>query len=652
MFFVPASFLSRPICSLALAAARADAEKVQLLLDARANPDGDFPANGLFAAPGAAVAMQASSPAVPLVSPWPESMASPLFAAADASCTRAVQALLQGRADVNHGDVRDRSTPLLAAVRRGRMQTALALLEAAADPNLDQHPSAVTPLLVAAQDGSSIIVQRLLEATAQVDQPSRHGVTPLIAAVSQGHAFTVQALLSARAQCNVGRPAAVHIAVRNHSQPILQVLLQARASINSVDPRTGMTPLSHAAAEGSASLVELLLTSKAVPDSGEVADGSLSAAAREGHSVIVRLLLAHQACANKRTADGVTPLYEAIKYYPVDAARVLDEMRPPRQRVARVLQLLLSWDGHDDVVSMLLEKMADPNMPSLRAATRAGCTQSGRTALHVAASLGSFRLARSLLLRRADVNQDDFGSSPALLLAVGQGHIQLVELLLDNAANINHARATGTSALLTAVSRGHADLTQLLLRRRANTDQRNSSGYTALRMALQEQHVSVIELLLAGSADVNIPDDHGLTPLFEAASQHSVSSVMALLRCSSNVNHAQQDGMTPLFFAASAGALKVSKVLLAHRACVNWVTGHGSTALVEAARRGNADMVEMLLQVPGLDFSATGPHASAVESAQAHGHSVVAALLASATAKRSQAPQQSAAPALCIIDDE
>ena len=117
---------------------------------------------------------------------------------------------------------------------------------------------------------------------------------------------------------------------------------------------------------------------------------------------------------------------------------------------------LAALKGHDEVIELLLDKGAEPNvaLPGWQA-EKEGCT-----ALHIASHWGHKNVAKLLLQGGAEPNiADGVGATP-LFDAATEGHKDLVQLLLYNGAELNmtSTEPLGITPLHCAVSKGHKDV--------------------------------------------------------------------------------------------------------------------------------------------------------------------------------------------------
>ena len=172
--------------------------------------------------------------------------------------------------------------------------------------------------------------------------------------------------------------------------------------------------------------------------------------------------------------------------------------------------LWASWNGHKDVVQLLLDKGADPNRAD---------RVSGVTPLNEASDNGHKDVIQLLLDRGGDPNRaDGIGWTP-LYRATKNGHNDVVQLLLDRGTDPNMVNNNGETPLFLASiplsgSKGRKDVVQLLLDRGADPN-KSTSGYgrTPLHMAACLGHKDVVQLLLDRGANPNVANHGGKTPL-------------------------------------------------------------------------------------------------------------------------------------------
>jgi ankyrin repeat protein len=95
-----------------------------------------------------------------------------------------------------------------------------------------------------------------------------------------------------------------------------------------------------------------------------------------------------------------------------------------------------AWDGHVEVVRVLLEGGADIQRVNLH----------NESALHYAARNGHLEVCRLLLDRGAKVNIEGWRNETALHWAAGRGHLSVVKLLVERGADARLRDVGGLTA--------------------------------------------------------------------------------------------------------------------------------------------------------------------------------------------------------------
>ena len=176
-----------------------------------------------------------------------------------------------------------------------------------------------------------------------------------------------------------------------------------------------------------------------------------------------------------------------------------------------------AWNGHADVVGLLLEKGAN---------IEAMTTCDGATPLDSAAWNGHADVVRLLLEKGANIEamRRGDGSRP-LYNASWRGHVGIVCLLLEMGANIESIRIDdGRTALHTVAWYLQAEVVRLLLENGANIHATSKKAATALHYVFldpiashgfkdSKQLIPTITVLLAYGANILQNDNMGKTPL-------------------------------------------------------------------------------------------------------------------------------------------
>ena len=265
-----------------------------------------------------------------------------------------------------------------------------------------------------------------------------------------------------------------------------------------------------------------------------------------------------------------------------------------------------AFNGHKELVELLLEKGANPNM---RTTTKNILAIGGTTALIGAAKGGHKEIVDLLIRDGADVDtigaieflrkveytsttkraksalstHHDYTVSSPLLEAAAKGHKEIVELLIANKADINITDLTGSNPLMKAAREGHIEIVRLLVANGADINASSpQGGTTALFFALQKlynpNNTKTANFLITKGANVNARNLRGATPLHMGLD--SIEIVNSLIEKGANVNAKDDDGSTPLH--TSLVKLKISTGLSRYRDTIEKFAARGYEVNVES----------------------------------------------------------------------
>jgi ankyrin repeat protein len=373
---------------------------------------------------------------------------------------------------------RDGTTPLHMACAAGHTAVVRLLLEGGGGAALNaRNAGRSTPLHIAAQEGHEgaalLLLQDRAEAVADILGKDSAGCTPFHFACSRGLGGLARALLdkgaALEAEDNSGCTPVYHASAGGHGD-VLRMILERGAKPNSRN-RSGQTGL-HAASEmGHEGVVSALLDNGAAVDAlTEQGVSALHIACDMGHAGVSRLLAAKGAALNAKSKDGdsVTPLIRAV------------------------------GGNHVEVVSVLLDAGADT----------AAAVPDGRTALHVASSVGLRSPASSSTRAPMCTSRLRGGSRPS------NGHVEVVGLLLERGADVATKGSNGLLPLHIAVMRSPVAAVRLLLDAGASVNARcTPDGDTGLHFACGRGNVEQARFLLERGADATLTNRSGKTPL-------------------------------------------------------------------------------------------------------------------------------------------
>lgn len=562
-----------------------------------------------------------------------------------------VKKLLDIGVFVNHPSSTDGQTLLASAAHEGSANVAELLLTRGYDP-LVSDQQGQTPLSLASRQGHVKVLCVLLEwarsqepetAVRMMEHVDNEGWTALRSAAWGGHNEAVRLLLDAGADvdgCDSEGRTALRAAAWGGHEEIVLTLLDYGAQVDKPDSK-GRTPLIAAAYMGHHEAVEILLDHNAEVD---LADGdgrtALSVAALcvptaagvKGYGEVASLLLERGADPGHRDHDGMTPL------------------------------LLAAYEGHDDVVELLLEAGADVDetagpdgsvsaaaaVTPLLAAAAMGHMKTvsrllfwgaavdaidceGRTALCLAAARGSVEVVRALLDRGLDENhKDDLGWTP-LHAAACEGHRAVCAALTERGsmARVGEMDIEGRTPLILAAQEGHWSTVRLLLDRRSPIDHRAYDGHSALSGTLLEGHAEVAELLMRRGADTDVRDAEGRPLLYLLVlERHLEMATLLIEKGGVPLESRDPEGRTALHVGSWQGCVEMVDLLLKHGANPNAQDTEGRPPMHSVAWTGHAEVGRHLLEASGVNIDlACCQGATALSIAAQEGHVNIVAML-------------------------
>ena len=476
----------------------------------------------------------------------------PLVAAAESRDTATAIKLIDEGADVNAASGNG-TTALLWAAHYGETDLAQKLLKAGAKADARNQFDA-TPIGEAAVVGSAPIIEMLLKAGVKPDTPEHEGQMPLMVVARTGALDAAKTLLRRGADVNAkeswGGQSALMWAASQSQPEMIKLLIKHGADVNAhgadrdwqrrvtSEPRKkdmyhgGFTPLIYAAREGCIPCAQALIDGKAdlnLTDPQRVT--ALNIALQNRHFDLAKLLIDAGADINKWDFYGRTPLYNAI-----------DMNTPPR--IGRPDLPVLDKTTAFDIVTLLLDKGADPNIQLIRRPRyRAAITERGTDIILSAGATVLLRAARAadipvmkLLLAHGAIATlpDQYGVTPFMAAAgVGFGvratrgqnateddRIEALKILLAAGADLNRL----------TLSQGRIappDKDNFLMRIRVPTGNQNylfsyvpPDGRAAIHGAARNGWNKVVQFLVANGAKINVVDRIGKTPFDLAAGNY------------------------------------------------------------------------------------------------------------------------------------
>ncbi len=482
---------------------------------------------------------------------------------------------------------------VVLAAKAGDVSAVRALVQRKADVNA-READGTTALHWAARVGAQSTIELLVKAGANVNAANRYGVTPLAVAAKAGNAAVLETLLRAGAGLNEaeaglpeGQTLLMH-AARVGDVGALRVLLAAGSAVNARETRTGTTAVMWAATDDRAQAVRLLAEAGAdlnvvskVTAYPHTQNGVGLTGIEEGVSYVGQTVLPRGgwSAAMFAAREGAAGAVRALG----DGGANLDIV-DPEGTSALVIAVI---NGHYDVMSVLLEKGADPNVADIK----------GMTPLYAAVDMHTLPTT--------------FGR-PDPPVAVIDGAVDAVKRLLDGGADPN------------------ARLKDVILKRVYNPgDNRLGEGATPFMRAARGADVAVMQVLLAGGADPKLIQKNGNSPLILTASAGSgrasdnnpdrvteaqaIEALRFAIGLGVDLNEANAVGDTVMHVASTTnlGSPAVIQFLFEKGARLDVKNKAGRTPLdaVLRARETSEDTVATLKRLSGVDGSpgATAP---------------------------------------------
>ncbi|TGJ85175.1 hypothetical protein E0Z10_g3603 [Xylaria hypoxylon] len=446
---------------------------------------------------------------------------------------------------------------IMAAGSSGNESLTIELIDQLSSEGRDELSKRGEHLLFrAAMLGLARLAEKLLEIGIPVDPTIPYSkdtlTTPLCVAAVAGHTATVKVLLNYGANAEfrslIRRTPLSRAAFEGNADIIEFLVEQGKADVEHIDAENDdqkQTPLFIACERGNSLVVEKLIelgVDPSLPDDKEWSP--IIVAATFGHWKTIQTLLDHGVDIETAGPGGYGT---ALRY--------------------------VLANGHIEIFRRLLERGANPSSPL-------------------------FRLP--LLFEVADRG----------LQASDDSRIAVAKLLLEHKVDINATSERGRTALSRACAHNQLKLVEFLLGFNPDVNLADKDCHTPLHEATRTQNVPLVKMLLDKGADANVMSSTGYIPLHACCESPELTRLLA--ERTENIDLPMSDGVTQLMCAASKGWTGSAKILLEHKANVNIVVTKenqwsGWTAVMFAAFNHFADVV-LLLAEAGADLKKTDAH--------------------------------------------
>ena len=209
--------------------------------------------------------------------------------------------------------------------------------------------------------------------------------------------------------------------------------------------------------------------------------------------------------------------------------------------------------GNLEMVEALVEAGADINFKG------GNGDLTGLTPLITAAATGEEDIARYLIRRGANLNEQDDAGNSAAGAAVQTNNIRILKLLGDAGANLRQLQGSSKAPLIRDAARSveaGAEMVQYLIRKGADVNQEDGDGNAPLFHAALFGNTRVADLLLRAGADIDhLNNENKITALYAAIAQKESETAQFLVKKGANVNLKTADDFGPAYSATVVRSL-------------------------------------------------------------------------------------------------
>ena len=267
-----------------------------------------------------------------------------------------------------------------------------------------------------------------------------------------------------------------------------------------------------------------------------------------------------------------------------------------RDHNRRTALMLAAFEGHNDIVNIMLDKGADLHARDV----------DGWTVLMYAAYGGRLETVQLLIEKGAKVNAAVNSAQTVLMIAAQKGYTDVGKLLIDKSANMSAKDQDGRSAIMWAEKGGHTKFglmiqEQEILARTGGTAPKpaaptNRKTPKRLLDYAKAGNVTMVKQLVGGGADTEVRDHNRRTPLMLAAFEGHNEVIKALLNAGADLDARDVDGWEALTYAVYGNRIETVRLLIDEGADIN-----SRTVKAVAIDKGGQGIMELLHQ-EGMDF--------------------------------------------------
>lgn len=421
--------------------------------------------------------------------------------------TEIVSLLLSHGAEIDAPDSKG-NVPLYYAVRHSCTRVVEMLIRGGANVNefLDDDKWAV--LHYASYFGWMNVVRCLVAKNVNLNAETLRGDTPLILAAKRSHKEIVELLVKSGADVTsrgMLKMTALHFASKAGWRNAVKLLVECKADINARSS-SGATPVMLAVKHSNFNIFDYLFKQGADLVGCEGKKTILHYACIAGWSTVVQSLVDRGADIDAQTREGDTPLLIAA----ISGKKQIFDILMKAGASINICNLnsnrLLNYvcmNGWIDIVQHLLDAGLDINTTNL----------DGSTHLRVAAEFNNIGLFNFLLEAGADVEVKDSRGWTALHEVCARGSLSMVSALLSKGADVHAQSHEGITPLHIAAYHGKLDIVIRLLDAGTDVNSKAKDSTTPLYYAVLRRHLEVAAHLLNFGANWN--EDNFATTAFE-----------------------------------------------------------------------------------------------------------------------------------------
>ena len=332
----------------------------------------------------------------------------------------------------------------------------------------------------------------------------------------------------------------------------------------------------------------------------------LHSAAQVGNLFLAQKVLESGVPVNKKTKDGKSPLYFAVKNNQYEMAEfllkngvIVDEGLKELTTNKEMIGLLEKASFPDHVFETsdedkewreAYEYIVNGKLVKFFELYQKGKDLSkmrykGVPAPCIAVKYDKVEIIK-FLIHEYDCNKlvDVQKRRNALHYAVLNANNNIVKLLLENGFDPNMQDIDGNTSLHLSIvklfnDKEHNELIDLLLSNQADVNKTNNQRQTPLHIAIEKNNYNSFSKLSLKGVNLNKQDMNGNTPLHYAVNKSSKIILSSLIKAKANIDSENLKGQTPLHLAVINDDVLCAKLLLENNADVNKQDMSGNTPL-------------------------------------------------------------------------